>query len=122
MNAKQLQLTGMILQLDDINVIVMEGGPKQQKFYKNLMMKRIKWADEVAGAKKETPLTEGEEDGTGERNECVLVSFDLSRKRNRVNQRLNQTMLMTNTATRWRNSVNQRLNQTILMTKRPVKG
>uniref|UniRef100_A0A915ETX2 U4/U6 small nuclear ribonucleoprotein Prp3 n=1 Tax=Ditylenchus dipsaci TaxID=166011 RepID=A0A915ETX2_9BILA len=71
MNAKQLQMTGIILMLEDINVVVMEGGPKQQKFFKNLMMKRIKWSDEIAGQRKESSRMKDEQEG--ERNECVLI-------------------------------------------------
>lgn len=45
-NAKQLFLTGTVVLFKDINVVVVEGGPKQQKKYKKLMMERIKWAEE----------------------------------------------------------------------------
>lgn len=45
-NAKQLFLTGTVVLFKDINVVVVEGGPKQQKKYKRLMMERIKWAEE----------------------------------------------------------------------------
>lgn len=71
MNAKQLQMTGAIIMYEDINVVVVEGGPKQQKFYKNLMTSRIKWADEIIGQKKEA----ASKDTPGERNECSLVRF-----------------------------------------------
>lgn len=33
-NAKQLFLTGTVVLFKDINVVVVEGGPKQQKKYK----------------------------------------------------------------------------------------
>ncbi|KAK3879323.1 hypothetical protein Pcinc_016108 [Petrolisthes cinctipes] len=45
-NAKQLYLTGTVVLFKDINVVVVEGGPKQQKKYRRLMMERIKWAEE----------------------------------------------------------------------------
>ncbi|XP_063849235.1 U4/U6 small nuclear ribonucleoprotein Prp3-like [Scylla paramamosain] len=45
-NAKQLFMTGTVVLFKDINVVVVEGGPKQQKKYKRLMMERIKWAEE----------------------------------------------------------------------------
>lgn len=45
-NAKQLFLTGTVVLFKDVNVVVVEGGPKQQKKYKRLMMERIKWAEE----------------------------------------------------------------------------
>ena len=46
-NAKQLHMTGTVVMYEDVNVIVVEGGPKQQKKYKQLMLKRIKWDEEV---------------------------------------------------------------------------
>lgn len=45
-------------------------GPKQQKAFKNLMLNRIKWGDEIIGQKKEAE----NKDTPGERNECSLVS------------------------------------------------
>ncbi|KAK7081259.1 U4/U6 small nuclear ribonucleoprotein Prp3 [Halocaridina rubra] len=45
-NAKQLFMTGTVVLFKDVNVVVVEGGPKQQKKYKRLMMERIKWAEE----------------------------------------------------------------------------
>ncbi|CAL4113560.1 unnamed protein product, partial [Meganyctiphanes norvegica] len=45
-NAKQLFMTGTVVLFRDVNVVVVEGGPKQQKKYKRLMMDRIKWAEE----------------------------------------------------------------------------
>ncbi|CAD6196654.1 unnamed protein product [Caenorhabditis auriculariae] len=68
MNAKQLQMTGVVMLHKTMNVVVVEGGPKQQKFYKNLMLNRIKWTDEIIGQKKDA-----EKDAPGERNACELV-------------------------------------------------
>lgn len=45
-NAKQLFMTGMVILFRDCNVVVVEGGPKQQKKYKRLMMHRIKWEED----------------------------------------------------------------------------
>jgi U4/U6 small nuclear ribonucleoprotein PRP3 len=81
MNAKQLQMTGIIILMEDINVVVMEGGPKQQKFFTNLMQNRIKWAEEIAGQRHirkqqnavEDRGDEGGQQQQGERNECTLV-------------------------------------------------
>ena len=47
-NIKQLLMTGVIVLYRNVNVVVVEGGPKQQKKFKNLMLNRIKWADEQA--------------------------------------------------------------------------
>lgn len=46
MNAKQLQMTGVVILHKDVNVVVVEGGAKQQKFFKNLLLKRMKWEGE----------------------------------------------------------------------------
>ena len=52
MNAKQLFMTGTVVIHSDCNVVVVEGGPKQQKKFKRLMMHRIKWSEEeVVGDK-----------------------------------------------------------------------
>uniref|UniRef100_A0A915ARM2 U4/U6 small nuclear ribonucleoprotein Prp3 n=1 Tax=Parascaris univalens TaxID=6257 RepID=A0A915ARM2_PARUN len=78
MNAKQLQMTGLILLHANINLVIVEGGPKQQKAFKNLMLNRIKWADEIIGQKKEAE----DKDTPGERNQCVLVWEGVTKKRN----------------------------------------
>ena len=41
-------MTGVIVLYRNVNVIVVEGGPKQQKKFKHLMLKRIKWGEEQA--------------------------------------------------------------------------
>uniref|UniRef100_A0A2P2I311 U4/U6 small nuclear ribonucleoprotein Prp3-like n=1 Tax=Hirondellea gigas TaxID=1518452 RepID=A0A2P2I311_9CRUS len=46
-NAKQLFMTGTVVLFRDVNVVVVEGGPKQQKKYRQLMMHRIKWLEEA---------------------------------------------------------------------------
>merc|ERR1719210_494062 len=62
-NARQLWMTGTIVIYEDVNVVVVEGGPKQQKKYKQLMLKRIKWAEE----------TYKDKEGGEVENQCVLV-------------------------------------------------
>ena len=62
-NAKQLHMTGCIVTYEDVNVVVVEGGPKQQKKYKQLMLNRIKWDEEVYKDK----------DGAEADNACDLV-------------------------------------------------
>jgi U4/U6 small nuclear ribonucleoprotein PRP3 len=47
-NIKQLLMTGVIILYRNVNVVVVEGGPKQQKKFKHLMLQRIKWAEEQA--------------------------------------------------------------------------
>lgn len=62
-NAKQLFMTGTVVLFKDVNVVVVEGGPKQQKKYKQLMMNRIKWDEDVVKCK----------DGSEIDNKCSLV-------------------------------------------------
>ena len=62
-NAKQLYMTGCMVLYEDVNVVVVEGGPKQQKKYKQLMLNRIKWAEESYKDK----------EGSEMDNSCVLV-------------------------------------------------
>ncbi|CAG7674038.1 unnamed protein product [Allacma fusca] len=54
-NAKQLMLTGCILLYRECNVVIVEGGPKQQKKYKRLIMNRIKWSVDNVKGKEDTP-------------------------------------------------------------------
>ncbi|XP_059476632.1 U4/U6 small nuclear ribonucleoprotein Prp3 isoform X2 [Neocloeon triangulifer] len=62
-NAKQLFMTGTVALFRDCNVIVMEGGPKQMKKYKRLMLHRIKWEEDLVK----------DSDGNEVPNRCVLV-------------------------------------------------
>ncbi|CAB3381821.1 Hypothetical predicted protein [Cloeon dipterum] len=62
-NAKQLFMTGTAVIFKDCNVIIVEGGPKQMKKYKRLMLNRIKW--------EEDNIKDG--DGNEVPNKCVLV-------------------------------------------------
>lgn len=45
MNAKQLELVGIVLVNPRFNLVIVEGGAKSIKFYKKLMMQRINWTD-----------------------------------------------------------------------------
>ncbi|VDL90833.1 unnamed protein product [Schistocephalus solidus] len=49
-NANQLFMTGLVALNRDCNVVVVEGGPKQQKRFKRLMLHRIKWLENKRGA------------------------------------------------------------------------
>lgn len=46
-NAKQLFMTGVCILFRDCCVVVVEGGPKQQKKYKRVMLHRIKWEEDL---------------------------------------------------------------------------
>jgi len=65
-NIKQLLMTGVIVLYRNVNVVVVEGGPKQQKKFKHLMLQRIKWAEEQASK-------DGTESGEKIENKCFLV-------------------------------------------------
>lgn len=46
-NCNQLHMTGLVLLYKTTNVVVVEGGPKQQRKFKRLMLNRIKWSESV---------------------------------------------------------------------------
>lgn len=62
-NAKQLFMTGVCILFRDCCVVVVEGGPKQQKKYKRLMLHRIKWEEDLVK----------NADGNEVPNSCVMV-------------------------------------------------
>lgn len=67
-NAKQLFMTGTVILFRDCCVVVVEGGPKQQKRYKRLLMHRIKWEEDMVKCNEAT--VEGEKEVP---NSCTLV-------------------------------------------------
>uniref|UniRef100_A0A1A7Y0P9 U4/U6 small nuclear ribonucleoprotein Prp3 n=1 Tax=Iconisemion striatum TaxID=60296 RepID=A0A1A7Y0P9_9TELE len=67
-NANQLYLTGTVVLHKDVNLVVVEGGPKSQKKFKRLMMQRIKW--EEHNSKRDDP--DGDDD-TRRNNKCWLI-------------------------------------------------
>ncbi|XP_063231313.1 U4/U6 small nuclear ribonucleoprotein Prp3 isoform X2 [Bacillus rossius redtenbacheri] len=71
-NAKQLFMTGCVVLFKDCNVVVVEGGAKQQKKYKRLMLSRIKWEEDTVKNR------EGQEVP----NKCVLIWEGTIKERN----------------------------------------
>jgi len=71
-NAQQLFMTGTVLLYQDVNIVVVEGGPKQQKKYKQLMLRRIKWNEDKYTDK----------DGTELENKAELVWEGQTKQRN----------------------------------------
>ncbi|KAL1505948.1 hypothetical protein ABEB36_005391 [Hypothenemus hampei] len=71
-NAKQLYMTGCVVLYPDCCVVVVEGGPKQMKKYKRLMLNRIKWEEDVVK----------DPDGNEVPNKCVLVWEGTTKQRN----------------------------------------
>ncbi|XP_067644946.1 U4/U6 small nuclear ribonucleoprotein Prp3 [Eurosta solidaginis] len=71
-NAKQLHMTGIVVLFRDCCVVVVEGGPKQQKKYRRLMQHRIKWEEDIVKGP----------DGQEMPNTCALVWEGTSQRRN----------------------------------------
>ncbi|XP_034233784.1 U4/U6 small nuclear ribonucleoprotein Prp3 [Thrips palmi] len=71
-NAKQLFMTGCVVLFKDCNVVVVEGGPKQQSKYRRVMLHRIKWEEDSV------------KDASGNEvpNKCVLVWEGTVKQRN----------------------------------------
>ncbi|XP_064204694.1 U4/U6 small nuclear ribonucleoprotein Prp3-like [Anguilla rostrata] len=69
-NASQLYLTGTVVLHRDVNIVVVEGGPKAQKKFKKLMLSRIKW-EEQTNSKRDDH--EGSDNDGLKKNKCTLV-------------------------------------------------
>ncbi|KAM6968186.1 U4/U6 small nuclear ribonucleoprotein Prp3 isoform 1-T1 [Aplochiton taeniatus] len=67
-NANQLYLTGSVVLHRDVNIVVVEGGPKSQKKFKRLMLHRIKWQEH--NSKRDH---QDEDDEAKRNNKCWLV-------------------------------------------------
>jgi U4/U6 small nuclear ribonucleoprotein PRP3 len=69
-NANQLFMTGIVVLHKDCNVLVVEGGPKQQKKFRKLVLHRIKWSEDPVTGKDSVT----DEEPTHKRvNTCQLV-------------------------------------------------
>ena len=71
-NAGQLYLTGEMILHKDVNMVVVEGGPKAQKKCKHLMLKWKKWNEQTSYTK-ENNDDESDEEAVKKTNKCVLV-------------------------------------------------
>uniref|UniRef100_A0A673MDW4 U4/U6 small nuclear ribonucleoprotein Prp3 n=1 Tax=Sinocyclocheilus rhinocerous TaxID=307959 RepID=A0A673MDW4_9TELE len=69
-NANQLYLTGTVVLHRDVNIVVVEGGPKAQKKFKRLMLNRIKWDE--PNSKRDEPQ-DSDDEGSRKNNKCTLV-------------------------------------------------
>ncbi|KFD58139.1 hypothetical protein M514_00902 [Trichuris suis] len=72
MNAKQLNIHGIVVLHKDINIVVVEGGPKQIRFFKRLMMHRIRWQDADMPGKEKSDVP---------KNKCYLIWEGVVKKR-----------------------------------------
>ncbi|XP_050411583.1 U4/U6 small nuclear ribonucleoprotein Prp3 [Patella vulgata] len=79
-NANQLFMTGIVILYRDCNAIVIEGGPKQQRKFKRLMLHRIKWQDDKKRSKDNDD--NDQEDEEDKVNKCVLVWEGTTKSRN----------------------------------------
>ena len=79
-NAKQYFMTGCAVLFKDVNVVVVEGGPKQQKKYRRLMMNRIRWDEDNVKIKNDA--TGGGSSQPETRNSCALVWEGTTKQRN----------------------------------------
>lgn len=78
-NAKQLYMTGCAVLFKDVNVVIVEGGPKQQKKYKRLMLNRIRWEEDLVKVNKHDPAASSQPET---RNSCQLVWEGTTKQRN----------------------------------------
>lgn len=78
-NAKQLYMTGCAVIFKDVNVVIVEGGPKQQKKYKRLMLNRIRWEEDAVKVSKHDT---GSSSLPETRNSCQLVWEGTTKQRN----------------------------------------
>ncbi|XP_067941483.1 U4/U6 small nuclear ribonucleoprotein Prp3-like [Watersipora subatra] len=75
-NAKQLYMTGLVVIFKDCNCIAVEGGPKQQKKFKRLMLHRIKWGEKSKRGKQVEDEEGDSDDDTSQaksNKHCQLV-------------------------------------------------
>lgn len=79
-NAKQLYMTGCAVIFKDVNVVIVEGGPKQQKKYKRLMLNRIRWEEDLVKISKHEAASGSSQPET--RNSCQLVWEGTTKQRN----------------------------------------
>ncbi|CAL8071137.1 unnamed protein product [Calicophoron daubneyi] len=69
-NANQLLMTGLVALNPDCNVVVVEGGPRQQRKFERLMLHRIKWHE---GKRATTSTTTRDDDSASAGSGCQLV-------------------------------------------------
>ncbi|KAK3597920.1 hypothetical protein CHS0354_042261 [Potamilus streckersoni] len=61
-NCNQLYMSGLVVLFKDCNVVVVEGGPKQQRKFRRLMLHRIKWSEEKQKQTKDDDDSDSEEE------------------------------------------------------------
>lgn len=81
-NCNQLHMTGVVVLCKNLNVIAVEGGPKQQRKFKRLMLNRIKWANLLEKKKSNQIVEESTSDEVKEKNSCALVWEGMVKSKN----------------------------------------
>ncbi|XP_077232318.1 uncharacterized protein LOC143868682 [Tasmannia lanceolata] len=71
-NAKQLTMTGVVILYKDLNLVVVEGGPKQQRKFKKLMIDRIQWTNPTNDTATKVS-TDVKPTQNYENNKCLLL-------------------------------------------------
>jgi len=61
-NAEQLYLTGGLVMTEDRNIVLVEGSAKNLRFYKRLLLVRLKWDSAVGGGEEPQAMNEDDED------------------------------------------------------------
>jgi U4/U6 small nuclear ribonucleoprotein PRP3 len=69
-NARQLQLTGTLVEYADCNLVIVEGGAKALRKYKALMLRRIDWSSVL---KSEDDRHSTRAGSPRQKNQCVLI-------------------------------------------------
>ncbi|XP_077993546.1 U4/U6 small nuclear ribonucleoprotein Prp3-like [Glandiceps talaboti] len=72
-NTTQLNMTGFVVLYRDVNVVVVEGGPKQQRKFRRLMLHRIKWSEDKRSKDHADDDDSDEETEKKKGNRCALV-------------------------------------------------
>jgi U4/U6 small nuclear ribonucleoprotein PRP3 len=84
MNAQQYHLTGCAILFKDVNLVVVEGGPKALKKFKRLMLRRIKWEQQRKGRSRD------EDRDSKEVNKCDLIWEGTNKERNFIDWKIKQ--------------------------------
>ncbi|CAN8074998.1 unnamed protein product [Agarophyton chilense] len=75
-NARQLDMSGVLVLYSAFNVVVVEGGKKALRKFKKLMLRRIDWTESeksYSGTTKNNPVNEEQDEGKLSNKGCVLL-------------------------------------------------
>ncbi|KAF0987249.1 hypothetical protein HZS_4512 [Henneguya salminicola] len=74
-NAQQNYMTGCVLLFQDMNLVILEGGPKSQKRMKRLLLQRINWSKDIISSSNinKSHIKTIDEEKEAIHNKCSLV-------------------------------------------------